>query len=48
MKWFSSVVLGVLAANNLGFGLLAPAEIRQTFWPAKMPQGYGGVTKISH
>ena len=30
MKWFSSAMLGVLAANNLGFGL-APAEICQTF-----------------
>ena len=30
MKWFSSAMLGVLAANNLGFGL-AVAEICQTF-----------------
>ena len=29
MKWFSSGFLGVLAANNLGFGL-ALAEICQT------------------
>jgi hypothetical protein len=25
MKWFSSAMLGVLAANNLGFGF-APAD----------------------
>jgi hypothetical protein len=30
MKWFSSTMLGVLAAKNLGFGL-ALAEICQTF-----------------
>jgi hypothetical protein len=30
MKWSSSGLLGVLAANNLGFGL-ALAEIYQTF-----------------
>jgi hypothetical protein len=30
MKWFSSAVLSVLAANNLGFGL-ALAGISQTF-----------------
>ena len=30
MECFSSGLLGVLAANNLGFGL-ALAEIRQTF-----------------
>jgi hypothetical protein len=30
MKWFSSSVLGVLTANNLGIGL-ALAEICQTF-----------------
>jgi hypothetical protein len=30
MKWSSSGLLGVLAANNLGFGL-ALAEICQTF-----------------
>jgi hypothetical protein len=30
MKWFSSAMLGVMAANNLGFGL-ALAEICQTF-----------------
>jgi hypothetical protein len=30
MKWFSSGFLGVPTANNLGFGLLALAEICQT------------------
>jgi hypothetical protein len=30
MKWFSLVILDVLTANNLGFGL-ALAEICQTF-----------------
>ena len=30
MKWFSSAMLGLIAANNLGFGL-ALAEICQTF-----------------
>jgi hypothetical protein len=30
MKWFSSAMLGVLAANNLGIGL-ALAKICQTF-----------------
>jgi hypothetical protein len=29
MKWFSSAMLGVLAANNLGIGLVL-AEIYQT------------------
>jgi hypothetical protein len=31
MKWFSSAMLGVLAANNLGYGLAPLAEICQTF-----------------
>jgi hypothetical protein len=31
IKWSSSVFLAVLAANNLGFGLLALAEICKTF-----------------
>jgi hypothetical protein len=31
MKRSNSGFLGVLAANNLGFGLLALAEICQTF-----------------
>jgi hypothetical protein len=30
MKWFSSSVLGVLTANNLGFGL-GLSEFCQTF-----------------
>ena len=30
MKWFSSALLGVLAANKLGFGL-ALAEVCYTF-----------------
>jgi hypothetical protein len=45
MKWFSSALHGVLAANNLGFGLDL-AEICQTFRPATVPQGHG-VSKIS-
>ena len=36
MKWFSSVILGLLGANNLGFGL-ALAEICQTFSPVTVP-----------
>jgi hypothetical protein len=31
MKWFSSGFLGVPTANDLGFGLLALAEICNTF-----------------
>jgi hypothetical protein len=45
MKWFSSALHGVLAANNLGFGSDL-AEICQTFRPATVPQGHG-VSKIS-
>ena len=46
MKWSSSGFLGVLAANNLGFGL-ALAEICQTFWPAAVPDRHG-MSKIGH
>ena len=31
MKWFSSAMLDVLVANNLGFHLMALAEICQSF-----------------
>jgi hypothetical protein len=31
MKWVSSAMLSMLAANNLGFHLMALAEICQTF-----------------
>jgi hypothetical protein len=31
MKCFNSAMLGALVANNLGFGLMALAEICQTF-----------------
>jgi hypothetical protein len=34
MKWFNSKMLGVLALNNIGFGL-ALAEICQTFGKQK-------------
>ena len=39
MKWFSSAMLGVLAARNLGFGW-ALAEICKTFGKQ---QSYGGM-----
>jgi hypothetical protein len=39
MKWFNRTMLGVLAANNLGFGLMALAEILcQTFGQRKCHQ----------
>jgi hypothetical protein len=48
MEWFGSVLLGLLAANNLG-SCLALAEICQTFG---LPQCQGdmghGMSKISH
>jgi hypothetical protein len=31
MKWFISAMLGVLAANNLGFGWALAEQIWQTF-----------------
>ena len=41
MKWFSSAMLDVLAANVLGFGLALLPEICQTFgkrqWHSVMP-----------
>jgi hypothetical protein len=40
-EMFSSAMFGVLAANNLGFGLMALAEIWQTF-------GCGSVTRTWH
>jgi hypothetical protein len=43
IKWFGSVLLGVLAANNLGF-CLALAEICQTF---ELPQCQGDTTCMS-
>ena len=46
MKWFSSATLGVLAANNLGFGL-ALAGICQTFGQRQHRADHG-VSKISH
>ena len=46
MEWFSSALLGVKAANNLGFGL-ALAEICQTFGTAAVPQGHD-MSKTSH
>ena len=46
MEWFSSALLGVKAANNLGFGL-ALAGICQTFGAAAVPQG-NDMSKISH
>ena len=38
MKWFSSALLGVLAANSLGFGL-ALAETRKTPFGQQQCQG---------
>ena len=46
MKWFSSASHGVLAANNLGFGLAA-AEICLTFRPAALQLGHS-MPKVSH
>ena len=46
MKWFSSALLGVLAARNLGFGM-ALAEICLTFWQAAVPMRHV-TSKISH
>jgi hypothetical protein len=46
MKWFSSSMLGVLAANNLGFAWLWP-ESAIPFWPAAVPRRHG-MSKISH
>ena len=46
MKWFSSGLLDVLAANNLGFGL-ALAENCQTFGQPQSIEGHG-MSKISH
>ena len=40
MKWFSSAMLGLIAANNLGFGL-ALAEICQTSFGKQ--QSHGGM-----
>jgi hypothetical protein len=51
MKWSSKSLLGVLAANNLGFGLaLAEIENCQTFGKASnSAKGeWHGVSKISH
>jgi hypothetical protein len=47
VKWFSSAMLGVLAENNLGFGLAVMAGICQAFWPAAVTRRHG-MTKISH
>ena len=47
MECFSSGLLGVLAANNLGFGL-ALAEICQTFGQRQCHDRRGMMSKISH
>ena len=45
MKWSSSGLLGVLAANNIGFGLALP-ELCQTSGVATVPRGHD-MSKIS-
>ena len=45
MKWSSGGLLGVLAANNIGFGLALP-ELCQTFGKATVPRGHD-MSKIS-
>jgi hypothetical protein len=46
MKWFSSAMLGVLAANNLGFGW-ALAGLYGKLLASHMHQGHG-MPQISH
>jgi hypothetical protein len=49
MKWFSSAMLGVLAAYNLGFGLALAGICQSNFWPAaKKCKADHGMSKISH
>ena len=47
MKWSSSGFLGVLAANNLGFGL-ALAEICQTFGQRQCQEGMACPKSATH
>jgi hypothetical protein len=47
MKWFDSTIVGVLAANNLGFGFALANGICQTFGEQQC-QGDHGMSKISH
>jgi hypothetical protein len=47
MKWFSSAMLGVLAANNLGFAWLSWPESAKRFLKVAVPRRHG-MTKISH
>jgi hypothetical protein len=45
MKWISSAMLGVLAANKPGFAWLK-LESAIPFWPAEVPRRHG-MSKIS-
>jgi hypothetical protein len=52
MKWSSSsisVLIAVLAANNLGFDLAMAEICCQTFWPATVPRKHhDGMSKIGY